>query len=412
MMPMKKRFISGWLILAALFLIAGPAPAKPPRQQGNRFLFIVNTSSSMRRYSKAAVVDIVNLIGSDMQGEFREGDTLGLWTYDNALHTEFPMQIWSAAARESIAADMVAYLAEQDYENPERLEKVMPALNQVIKASDKITVILISDGHGEIQGTPFDKDLHNLQKKYARELRSTREPFVTVLVARNGAVYDYTVNYPGPIAIPHTALPLPEKPAVTNAPVVAAAPPPVIPRPIFPREDTNSLIMIRPAPAPAAAPAPATTPPPEKPAPSIAQTPPAAPAQPAPPATPVAKAPPIAQAALIAQAPPVAQAAPAPAPAPAAQSVVAAAVAKPNPPPAPVEAAPQVEPPRPAEPVAPATPTATTAAATSWSTTGVVMFVAAILLLTIAIVLVAFLVRRFRTTPPPSLISQSINRRR
>ena len=45
----------------------------------------------------------------------------------------------------------------------------MPALNQVIKNSQRITIVLFSDGSGLIHGTPFDKEINDLQKKYARE---------------------------------------------------------------------------------------------------------------------------------------------------------------------------------------------------------------------------------------------------
>ena len=135
---------------------------------------------------------------------------------------------------------MAAFLQERRYGKRAHLEKVMPAMNQVIKNSERITVLLISDGTGSIQGTPFDKDINNLQKKYAPELRSAHVPFVTVLAARNGAVFDYTLNYPGLVAIPHTANP--EIPAETNAPVAAAISNPAANAPAKPRP-MRSIIM-------------------------------------------------------------------------------------------------------------------------------------------------------------------------
>ena len=62
-----------------------------------------------------------------------------------------------------------------------------------------------------------------------------------VLAARNGVIFDYTINYPGLVAIPHTAYP--EKPVETNAPVAVVAVPPVslLPRP--PRRWARSITV-------------------------------------------------------------------------------------------------------------------------------------------------------------------------
>ena len=178
------------------------------------------------------------------------------------------MQIWSKADKSAIVDDMAAFLRGRRCEKRAHLEKVMPALNQVIKNSERITVVLISDGAGSIQGTPFDKDINNLQKKYARELRAAHMPFVTVLAARDGAVFDYTINYPGLVAIPHTANP--EIPAKTNAPIAAvisnpATNAPVVPRPmrsIIMSAATNVVHAAAPPPATVAAPVPAPSAPP------------------------------------------------------------------------------------------------------------------------------------------------------
>ena len=93
-------------LLAALLLAAPPCQAEDapriPKQRENRFLFIVDTSSAMRGCSNAVVQDVVELMESEMRGEFRQGDTIGLWTYNDKLHPEFPMQIWSKADKDTI----------------------------------------------------------------------------------------------------------------------------------------------------------------------------------------------------------------------------------------------------------------------------------------------------------------------
>ena len=398
------------LLLAALPCQGNDAP-KIPKQMENRFLFIVDTSSAMRGCSNAIAQSFVELMESDMRGEFRQGDTIGLWTYNDKLHPEFPMQVWSKADKDTIVADMAAFLQERHYGKRAHLEKVMPAMSRVIKNSQRITVILISDGTGSIQGTPFDNDISNLQKKYARELRSAHVPFITVLAARDGAVFDYAINYPGLVAIPHTANP--EMPAKTNAPIAAAISNPATNAPAKPRP-TRSIIMsaatnvvhaAAPAPATVAAPVAA---PPAQPAPPLAVTPVSAP----PPAAVVAPAP-ASQPAKAAVAPSPPEIAP-----PQTQPAPPPIVARQNPEPAnatPLPHAPPVsvtandQQPPPAPPVARNTPVANISPSGG---TQLALYVMAFSLLTIAVVLVVFLVRRSRRAPQPSLISQSIDRPR
>ena len=203
------------LLLAAFFCAAPPLPADaaPPtaKRHESRFLFIVDTSAAMRGCSNASVQGVIDLLASDMKGELRKGDTIGLWTYNEQLSTEYPMQVWSTEDKSAIMDEMAAYLRGRRYGKRAHLENVMPALGQVIKNSERLAVILISDGSGLIQGTPYDREINLLQKKYARDLRSAHQPFVTVLAVRDGVVFDYIINYPGWVAIPHIPTPPPPK---------------------------------------------------------------------------------------------------------------------------------------------------------------------------------------------------------
>jgi hypothetical protein len=399
-------------LLAALFWAAPPCRAndapRSPKQRENRFLFIVDTSSAMRGCSNATVQGIVELMESEMRGEFRQGDTIGLWTYNNKLHPEFPMLVWTKADKDAIVADMAAFLQERHYGKRAHLEKVMPALNQVIKNSKRITVILISDGTGSIQGTPFDKDISNLQKKYARQLRSAHLPFITVLAARDGAVFDYTINFPGLVSIPHTANP--EMPATTNAPVAAAISNPATNAPAKPRPMRSIIMVAATNLVHAAAPAPATVAAPVAPpqAPPLAVAPVSAP----PPVAAVAPAP-VIQPAKAAAAPSVRETAPPqtrPAPPPLAarqNPEPAGAPPPPHAPPVSVTANQQLPP--------PASPVARNAPVANIGPSGgaqLALYVMAFSLLTIAVVLVVFLVRRSRKAPQSSLITQSIDRPR
>jgi hypothetical protein len=274
-------------------------------------------------------------------------------------------------------------------------------------------MIFIYDGSELIHGTQFDGDINDLQKKYARQFRSAHLPIVTVLVARNGQVFDYTINYPDSITVPHTAIALPPP---TNAPppavVAAAAVPPTNSVPLEPSppprriqiimSGTNSVTRtITQWDSATNSPSSASSnivmvttqqsPPPAIPA-SIAEPIASNPPPPVPAPTPEAAA----------AEPDVVTTQPAPA------SVLPSAPPKIPPTPAPGTI--------PAAAPAPGTPPASVRAPVplAVSSTGqqVALFVIAFSLLTIAVVLVVFLVRRSRGDGPPSLISQTIDRGR
>jgi len=378
-------------VLAGILLSPSRSRAEDPPEKRhrmeNRFLFVIDTSSAMKSRTNGIGEAVNGLIASDMKGQLRKGDTIGVWTYSDRLNTEFPMQLWSEKKKDDILTEVRDHLRDLHYEKRSHLEKVLPEINKVVAHSERATVILIFDGVDLIKGTPFDKDINDLHKQYAREFKAAHSPFVTILAARNGQVFDYTINYPGTVVVPPTADPLP--PPETNAPpLVAASPPPspvitnppVEPKPPRRRIEINlsgsnfahkaatpppaaSNVVEVVTPLPASAPAVVTNAPaPAVAAPVVVQTdktnvPPPEPALPPPPA---------------ASRPPAVPLMP---------------------------AVPVIH----AMPVMPAVPSASTAQQAA-------MFVTAFSLLAIAVVLALFLVRRSRGAAPPSLISQSIDR--
>src|SRR5579885_2771686 len=77
-----------WLMLWVCPLLAlaqtnDPAPAYAP----NRFLLIVETSHPMQRRVQPLLQTIRELLGSNLAGQGRRGDTLGVWTFNEELYT-------------------------------------------------------------------------------------------------------------------------------------------------------------------------------------------------------------------------------------------------------------------------------------------------------------------------------------
>src|SRR5690348_9219606 len=60
---------------------AAPQPA-PLTLSSNRFLFVVQASASMQSRAPGVLQAVEKLLMSDMNGNLRQGDTLGLWTFN------------------------------------------------------------------------------------------------------------------------------------------------------------------------------------------------------------------------------------------------------------------------------------------------------------------------------------------
>jgi hypothetical protein len=456
-----------------ILLFVLPSAAQAQGQTENRFLFVINTSSAMRRMTNGISEAVLGLIKSGMQGQMRDADTFGIWTYDEKLHTDFPMKVWTHEDLDALTANASAFLAGIHFEKRAHLDNVLPPVRQIIANSRVLTVIFIFDGTETMQGTGFDKDINDLHKEFGRQIRADNIPFVTVLAAHDGKIFDYRVRTPSSISLPET-VGFFKAPETNASPPVAVATPEPAPAPVTPKpaEPRRPEIVLKPTELPKTNPAAVVVPTPEPPAPekSVPIPTPSAPAPVSPaivqnvpastPATPPAPQTPTSIAVTAAPAnpkpeppPPAASVVPAPASAPheiadthftetpkATSPVVptmpatkitppavlktspAAAVTKeggvlPNAatssesPPAAVTAptakvAESVPSPIPRLPPAPL-PVATALPA---PTDHVVLLVVASALVTIAAVLLVFLVRRSRT--PPSLISQSMDRPR
>ncbi len=225
----------------------------------NRFLFVVETSQPMSRMSKAAAETVRDLIGSGVQGQMRPGDTFGIWTFNEQLSAEFPMQQWTPGGSEKSAQISVDFLKKKRFEKKGVLQTVLQPLFPVLKSSRAITVILISVGSEPMRGTPFDQEINSIYPVYSSELREAKLPFVTILVGRSGKLVAHSVNSSlGPIKIPNppietapvvtrlttngaTALPIgPTNPIVKPKPVVPNI---IVAKPI----ETNTIVEVVPA---------------------------------------------------------------------------------------------------------------------------------------------------------------------
>lgn len=250
--PLKGRSVERlalWLCLLCTATSGWPqtnlVPAnRTSRRVTERVLFIFDISSDMEK--RAANVRRIAglLVSSGLNSQLDRGATIGVWTFNNELHTgEFPLQVWTPQAAGDISLGMGQFLQQQRYAKSPRLAPVMAQLTNVVADSDKITVILMSDGSEPLTGTMFDTQIAEAFKLNRDEQRRLDMPFVTILRAARGKFVSLKVNTPPwPIDIP--AYPGETKPPEPTP----AEPPPTVVIQSTNRPATN--IPVAPAPLP------------------------------------------------------------------------------------------------------------------------------------------------------------------
>ena len=257
---------------AAILLcsVALPLPVPAAASTGakpalDRYLLVIETSPEMQRCAENMHRIVGNLAASGMNGQLREGETLGVWTFDETLHAGFfPLQRWTPQTRTRIATDMVAFLKRQSLAKKGRLDAVILPLKRLVADSEALTVVLITAGEDKLGGTPFDREINASYKLNSAAQRKARMPFVTVLRAWKGEVVGWRVNTPPwPIEFPAFPLRPPSEQLATPEEAPKAEPKPEVP----------PLIVVGKKPEPVAIPAtnapPVEEPKPEPPAPTV-----------------------------------------------------------------------------------------------------------------------------------------------
>jgi hypothetical protein len=222
--------------LCAGFLLIPAGRAQPePQIADNRFLFIFDTSAEMKKRLPAVQAEVNQLMSTGLRGQLRPGDSVGVWTFDQDLHTgQFPLQSWRPENAVTIAAGINKFVGKQKYANKTRFDVLQPQLNQVIRDSGRLTVLIFCDGADEIKGTPYDARINQVFQQRTAEQKRTRQPFVLVFRTQLGQYTGCTMNFPpGMVNIPEFPPP-PAPPAPVNPPPPEPPPAPVVKPPVGP----------------------------------------------------------------------------------------------------------------------------------------------------------------------------------
>jgi hypothetical protein len=282
---LRPGLFLGWCLLALAFpvysqtnIITAP---RTNHSSPERFLIIIEASSDMEKRALNVQRSVGLLLSRTLREELQRGDTIGLWTYDQELHTgKFPLQRWLPTAGKEIILATVQFVQQMHYARQARLDPVMAQLKSLVADSDKLTVILISSGNEAPTGTPFDEQIAEVFKLNVSEQRKQAMPFVTILRSLHGKFVGFKVNTPPwPFEVPaypvqaETVLPTPAPTNATTPAKAEAAPRPPAAKPIIilqpasaPAERTNTLLPASSPPAPSVVKSPPTEAPPNPPA--------------------------------------------------------------------------------------------------------------------------------------------------
>src|SRR5437764_726886 len=120
------------LFIGSLFASLSPlsaqtnAAANPKGSRSQRYLLVFETSRAMSRRSENSIKAAADLIRSGLNGQMRAGDTLGIWTFNDALSTgEFPLAKWSPETSRKLSSIAAGFLSQQKFEKGADLRQVI-----------------------------------------------------------------------------------------------------------------------------------------------------------------------------------------------------------------------------------------------------------------------------------------------
>jgi hypothetical protein len=187
-----------WMVLVTAMAAPTKAPKPNPTPSGNRFLFILETSTAMSRLEHGGRQAVFDLIYSGLDGRMRKGDTYGLWTFNENVYAGFyPMQFWDGHNQLGHASAAGRFLKTQKYERKANLTNVVKQLQAVLRVAKDLNVFIITTEKVSLTGTPFDDEINAAYRTNATDVHRTTSPLITTLIARKGQFTAATVTLAG-----------------------------------------------------------------------------------------------------------------------------------------------------------------------------------------------------------------------
>lgn len=220
----------GFLVLP--WAVFGGAPdklavvEKPPD-----YLFLIDNSVAFERYRDRAEKEFFGLLASGLQGRFAPGTCFTIWTFNESVETKgFPIIEWQPDQSLAIANYAADYLRHLEPAGNSRWRPALVAAFSAIKSLPHLTLIILTDGHRSIEGTPYDDKINEVYRKFALAFHEDSRAFITTLVGQNHQIVGAAVNAAGETLRDPTPDPTPPATAKSSKPtaeVVVEHPPPV-----------------------------------------------------------------------------------------------------------------------------------------------------------------------------------------
>jgi len=183
------------LVAAALPVSAAITTAPRKGQEGNRFLFVVDTSSSMKRLDQAGRQTVHDLIYSGLEQRMQPGDTLGVWTFGNETKGGvFPIQVWSSEKNEDLAEQVSRFLKAESMGRGSRLDNAITNVERLAKSVKDVDIILVTSAATRFKPDDSWTVLDQAWKARVDEAKKKNKPIVLALAARGGQFMQVTVT--------------------------------------------------------------------------------------------------------------------------------------------------------------------------------------------------------------------------
>ena len=227
------------VLLAALLFVTSVLTPRELAAQTNhpprRYLLIIETSKAMDHRTSGLHQTLQKLLSSQLNGEALPVDSLGIWTFNEDLSTgKIRLQHFDPLDPTAMTTEVMAFMKKQKFEKNARWDPLLPALNHLVQNSHALTVILVTAGLENVQGTPFDARINKAFNSWREQQQTARMPVVTVLRARGGKLTDvavsappWPVEFPKVQAEPQVAKKGEPTPPAKAAPQAPARPPPM-----------------------------------------------------------------------------------------------------------------------------------------------------------------------------------------
>ena len=222
-------------------LLAAAGSPVPEKSDGDRYLFVVETSAAMAKLEHGGRQAVFDLIYSGIEGRMRPGDSFAIWTFQEDVSIgEFPMHVWKPDDKLSLASRAGNYLKQVPYKDKASLSKALVRVMSLIRGVKDVNVIIVCSTAAKVE----ELGSFPLWDQRKGEAKKAKKPLLLTLAARGGSIVQRGVVLQGnELPLPHPPpelvtvelpppAPLEVAPKVARAPIIIQAPPKPTPPPV------------------------------------------------------------------------------------------------------------------------------------------------------------------------------------